>query len=181
MAGRKEVLLVPAEQITQSILVLRGHRVILDRDLAAIYGVETRTLNQAVKRNVDRFPEDFRFQLTEDEANSSRSQFVILNNRRGRNLKWLPYAFTEHGAIQAANVLNSPRAVQMGIHVVRAFVQLRQLLVSNQELADKFAELERKVSSHDQAIVGILNTIREMVCPATTKRSIGFTELQEKK
>lgn len=103
---------------------------ILDRDLAAIYGVETRTLNQAVKRNADRFPEDFMFQLTPEEAESLRSQFVILKSGRGQHAKFLPRAFTEHGAIQAANVLNSPRAVTMGIHIVRAFVQLRSLLAS---------------------------------------------------
>lgn len=174
--------LAPVEHITQSILVLRGHRVILDRDLAVIYGVETRTLNQAVKRNAERFPEDFRFQLTTEEALTSRSQTVILKSGRGRNIKFLPYAFTEHGAIQAANVLNSPRAVRMGIHVVRAFVQLRQMLASNKELEQKFAELERKVSTHDQAIVGILKAIRELMNPQEIKKQpIGFVELQEKK
>lgn len=153
----------------------------LDRDLATTYGVETRTLNQAVKRNAERFPEDFMFQLTREEAMASRSQTVILKSGRGQNIKFLPYAFTEHGAIQAANVLNSPRAVTMGIHVVRAFVQLRGLLASNKELAQKFAELERKVSSHDHAIVGILKTIRELMNPPEPKkRPIGFVELEEK-
>jgi hypothetical protein len=161
---------------------MRGQRVILDRDLAAIYGVETRTLNQAVKRNAARFPEDFMFQLTPEEAAASRSQIVILNGRRGQNIKFLPHAFTEHGAIQAANILNSPRAVTMGIHVVRAFVQLRSLLASNSELARQFAELERRVSTHDQAIVGILKTIRELMNPPETKRRpIGFVDLEEKK
>jgi hypothetical protein len=156
--------------------------VILDRDLAAIYGVETRTLNQAVKRNADRFPEDFMFQLTPEEAAASRSQILILNGRRGQNIKFLPHAFTEHGAIQAANILNSPRAVTMGIHVVRAFVQLRSLLASNRELARKFAELEHRVSTHDQAIVGILKTIRELMNPPEPKRRpIGFVDLEEKK
>jgi hypothetical protein len=111
---------VAVEDVAESITLLRGRRVILDRELAAIYGVETRALNQSVKRNIERFPEDFMFQITAKEAESSRSQIVILNAGRGRNIKYLPYAFTEHGAIQAANVLNSPRAVQMGIYVVRA-------------------------------------------------------------
>src|SRR5690242_13121668 len=133
------------EDISGLIRFLRGQRVILDRALAAIYGVETRTLNQAVKRNSDRFPEDFMFQLTREEAERSRSQSVILNARRGQNIKYLPYAFTEHGAIQAANILNSPRAVEMGIYVVRAFVKLREVLTSNRDLAQKLDQLERKL------------------------------------
>jgi hypothetical protein len=118
---------VPVEQVAQSILLLRGKRVILDRELAAIYGVPTGRLNEAVKRNIERFPEDFMFQLTRAEAELSRSQSAILNRGRGQNIKYLPFAFTEHGAIQAANVLSSPRAVEMGIYVVRAFVKLRDL------------------------------------------------------
>ncbi len=110
------------EQVARSVLLLRSQRIILDFELAALYGVETRTLNQAVKRNSARFPEDFVFQLTPREAELSRSQPVILKAGRGQNLKYLPHAFTEHGAIQAANILNSPRAVEMGIYVVRAFV-----------------------------------------------------------
>jgi hypothetical protein len=136
---------VPVEHITQSILFLRGHRVILDRELAAIYGVETRTLNQAVKRNAERFPEDFMFQLTAEEVELSRSQTVILNPGRGQNIKYLPYAFTEHGAIQAANILSSPRAIEMGVYVVRAFVKLRELLSSKRELARRFAQLETRL------------------------------------
>src|SRR3990170_4390669 len=124
MTKSKETALVSIERISHSILLLRGHRVIIDRDLAAIYGVTTGRLNEAVKRNVKRFPEDFMFQLTREEAKRSRSQIAILKSGRGYNVKFLPHAFTEHGAIQAANVLNSPRAVTMGIHVVRAFVQL---------------------------------------------------------
>jgi ORF6N domain len=164
---------VPVEQVAQSILFLRGQRVILDRELAAIYGVETRTLNQAVKRNIERFPEDFMFQLTREEAELSRSQSVILNSGRGQNIKYLPFAFTEHGAIHAANVLSSPRAVEMGIYVVRAFVKLREVLASNKELAQKLDLLERKLETHDQAIVGILNAIRELMNPP--QRPIGFT------
>jgi hypothetical protein len=119
---------LPAEYIAQSILFLRGQRVILDRQLAAIYGVETRTLNQAVKRNSARFPEDFMFQLNQEEAEHSRSQPVILNAGRGHNIKYLPYAFTEHAP--SANILNSPHAIEMGVHIVRAFVKLREVLIS---------------------------------------------------
>jgi len=179
---------VPVEQVAQSILFLRGQRVILDRELAAIYGVETRTLNQAIKRNIERFPEDFMFQLTREEAELSRSQSVILNPGRGQNIKYLPLAFTEHGAIQAANILSSPRAVEMGIYVVRAFVKLREVLASNKELAQKLDQLERKLQTHDQAIVGIFNTIRQLMAPPPSPpppppkgRPIGFTaDLEEK-
>lgn len=176
MAKNDDSALVPIDQISSSILLLRGYRVILDRDLAAIYGVMTGPLNQAVKRNADRFPPDFMFQLTREEAELSRSQTVILKTGRGYNVKHLPFAFTEHGAIQASNVLTSPRAVMMGIHVVRAFVQLRDLLASNRELAQKFAELERKLATHDQAITGILKAIHELMNPpAAQHRGIGFT------
>ena len=132
--------LVPLEDITREILILRGHRVLLDSELAALYGVETRVLNQAVRRNAERFPEDFRFQLTPAQAAASRSQSVISNSRRGGR-RYAPYAFTEHGAIMAATVLNSPRAVEMSIYVVRAFVQLRELLSSNKELAKRLDQL----------------------------------------
>ena len=165
---------VPVEQVAQSILLLRGKRVILDRELAAIYGVSTGRLNEAVKRNIERFPEDFMFQLTRAEAELSRSQSAILNSGRGQNIKYLPFAFTEHGAIQAANVLSSPRAVEMGIYVVRAFVKLREVLASNEELAQKLELLERKLDTHDQLIVGILKSIHELMNPTQT-RAIGFT------
>ena len=138
--------------------------------------MKTGRLNEAVKRNADRFPGDFMFRLTDEEAERLRSQFAILKSGRGSHAKFLPYAFTEHGAIQAANVLNSPRAVTMGIHVVRAFVQMREVLASNKELAQKFAELERKLATHDQAITGLLKAIHELMHPpAPKRRGIGFT------
>ncbi len=179
MATRRQAL-VPVEDITRTILVLRGHRVLLDSELARIYGVETRVLNQAVKRNAERFPEDFRFQLTASEAAASRSQSVTLNPGRGQNIKFLPYAFTEHGAIMAATVLNSPRAVEMSIYVVRAFVQLRELLSSNKELAKRLdqleARIEKKLATHDDAIAAMLSAIRELMNPpAPKRRGIGFT------
>jgi len=162
--------------ITHAILVLRGQRVILDRDLAAIYGVTTKRLNEQVKRNAERFPEDFMFQLTPEEAELSRSQFATLKPGRGQNIKYCPYAFTEHGAIQAANVLSSPRAIKMGVFVVRAFVKLRQMLASNKELPQKVDELERKLQTHDRAIVDILKAIRQLMNPLPpARRSIGFT------
>ena len=170
------------EDITHAILVLRGQRIILDRDLAAIYGVTTKRLNEQVKRNAERFPEDFMFQLTPEEAELSRSQFATLKPGRGQNIKYRPYAFTEHGAIQAANVLSSPRAIEMSVFVVRAFVKLREMLASNKELAQKVDELERKLQTHDRAIVDILKAIRELMNPpAPARRPIGFTADLERK
>ncbi len=168
--------LTRGEDITHAILVLRGQRVILDRDLAAIYGVTTKRLNEQVKRNAERFPEDFMFQLTPEEAELSRSQFATLKPGRGQNIKYRPYAFTEHGAIQAANVLSSPRAIKMGVFVVRAFVKLRQMLASNKELPQRVDELERKLQTHDRAIVDILKAIRQLMNPPPpARRPIGFT------
>jgi hypothetical protein len=179
VATRRKTLL-PVEHITRAILSLRGHRVLLDSELAALYGVETRVLNQAVRRNAERFPEDFRFQLTAAEAAASRSQLVILKPARGQNFKFLPHAFTEHGAIMAATVLSSPRAVEMSIYVVRAFVQLRELLSSNKELAKRLdhleARIEKKLATHDEAIVAMLSAIRQLMHPPVPKRrGIGFT------
>lgn len=173
MTKNKQAALIPVEHIAQSILILRGQRMLLDADLAALYNVETRRLNEQVRRNRDRFPADFIFELTDEEFANLKSQFAT-SSWGGRRKR--PIAFTEHGAIMAATVLNSPRAVEMTIYVVRAFVQLRDLLASNRQLSEKFAELERKVSSHDQAIVGILKAIRELMHPPVPKkRPIGFT------
>jgi hypothetical protein len=149
LAQAKRAIPVLVDRISRSILILRGQRVILDRELAAIYGSTTKRLNEQIKRNRDRFPEDFMFQLTAQEAARSRSQIATLKSGRGQNIKYRPYAFTEHGAIQAANVLNSARAIAMGIYVVRAFVQLRQLLASNKILAQRLNGLERKFKNHD--------------------------------
>jgi hypothetical protein len=166
---------VPIEGITRSILVLRGQRIILDSDLAAIYGVSTGRFNEAVKRNIERFPEDFMLRLSAAEYAALISQIATSKPGRGGRRK-LPWAFTEHGAIQAANVLNSPRAIAMGVHVVRAFVQLRELLASNTALARKLNELEGKLKNHDEAITAILSAIRELMNPpAPKRRGIGFT------
>ena len=171
--------------ITRAIFVLRGHRVILDRDLAAIYGVSTGRLNEAVKRNADRFPEDFMLRLTQAEHAALISQIAISKPGRGGRRK-LPWAFTEHGAIQAANVLNSPRAIAMGIYVVRAFVQLREVLASNKDLARKLAALERSLVALDlktrRQFKEVYEAIRALMNPPPPKRrSIGFTaDLGEK-
>lgn len=182
MAGKKVDLTVPIERITQAIVVLRGHKVLLDANLAELYGVETRVLLQAVKRNLRRFPDDFMLQLSTDEWASLRSQFVILKTGRGTHRKYLPYAFTGQGVAMLSSALNSERAIAVNIEIMRAFVRMRELLASNKELAQQFKKLERKVSSHDEAIVGILKTIRQLMNPPESgKRSIGFVELQEKK
>ena len=170
-----------ADQISSSILILRGQRVILDSDLALIYGVSTGRLNEAVKRNIGRFPPDFMLRLSDTEYAALISQTARSKPGRGGRRK-LPWAFTEHGAIQAANVLSSARAIAMGIYVVRAFVQLRDLLASNKTLAQKLSELEHKLKNHDEAIAAIFSAIRELLHqPVPERRPIGFTaDLGEK-
>jgi ORF6N domain len=162
--------------IESSIFVLRGERVILAAALAKIYGVETRALNQAVKRNRERFPEDFTFRLTREEAAAianSRSQSVIL--KRGENIKYLPYVFTEHGAIMAANVLNSRHAMRMSVFVVRAFIRLRHTVAFQKEIMVKLDELERRFTAHDSDIKRLFATVRQLMAPPELKkRKIGF-------
>ena len=136
--------LIPVERIERTILRLRGHNVMLDADLARLYGVTTKRFNEQVKRNVRRFPADFMFQLTQEEYADLKSQIATSSATGHGGRRHLPYVFTEHGAIMAANVLNSPRAVQMSIIVVRAFIRLRQMLLSNAELAKKLDALEAK-------------------------------------
>jgi phage regulator Rha-like protein len=169
--------LIPIEVIEGRVLILRGRRVMLDRDLANLYGVETRVLNQAVSRNAERFPEDFMFQLTLQEGKMvmrSRSQSVIL--KRGRNVKYRPYVFTEHGAVMLANVLRSPVAMRASIQVVRAFVHLREMLATNQDLARKIEALERKVGKHDGDLQAILKVLHDLWHrpPAPPKHPLGF-------
>jgi hypothetical protein len=173
-----------ADRIESLIRTIRGEKVILDRDLAGLYGVETRVLNQAVKRNARRFPPDFMFQLTLPESEAvlrSRSQSVIL--KRGTNIKHLPYAFTENGAIMAANVLNSPEAVRMSVFVVRAFVKMRELLGGTNDLARQLADLERKLTArldvHESVIVDVLRRVMDILdppppVPEPPRRRIGF-------
>ena len=165
--------LMVVEQIARTILVLRGNKVLLDSDLARLYGVTTKALNQAVKRNADRFPSDFMFQLTTKEAERSRSQFVTL--KRGENVKYRPYAFTEQGVAMLSSVLRSSQAVQVNIAIMRAFVKLREVLGSNRELARRFADLEHRVGKHDEEIATIIEAIRQLIAPPEKpKREIGF-------
>ncbi len=162
------------EGVSRRILLIRDHKVMLDADLADLYGVSTKALNQAVKRNVERFPADFLFQLTASEKSE-----VVTNCDHLSSLKFssrMPYAFTEHGALMLGNVLKSSRATEVSIIVVRTFIQLRQLLATHKELSAKLDELERKVSSHDQAISGLIDAIRQLMTdPGEASRPIGFT------
>jgi hypothetical protein len=182
--------LATVTNITSAIRAVRGQRVLLDLDLAKIYGVETGALNRAVIRNRKRFPSDFMFQLTTAEFQSLRCQIGISNSRGGR--RYRPYAFTEHGAIMAANVLNSPEAVRMSVFVVRAFVQMRDLLGSTKELAKQLADLEKKLTArldgHESAIVEVLQRLMNILDPPppppepeTPKRRIGFHVEPEEK
>jgi len=161
------------------IVTLRGKRVILDSDLADLYEVPTKRLNEQVRRNPERFPKDFCFLLSADEWESLRSQIATLKNGRGQHRKFLPYVFTEHGALMAAGVLNSPRAIEVSIFVVRAFIALREIVDANRHLDSRIDELERtlekRLSGHDQAIAQIFAAIRELMKrPPPKSRPIGF-------
>ena len=162
-----------APRIEESILVLRGHRALLDATLASLYGVRTKALVQAVKRNRDRFPSDFMFVLTNQEFGHLRSQFVT-SSTGGR--RTAPLAFTEQGVAMLSSVLRSPRGVRINVEIMRAFVRLRQMVAAHKELSAKLDELERRVSSHDDAIAALIAAIRELAAPAAPRpaRRIGF-------
>jgi hypothetical protein len=198
--------IIAAEPVESLIRVIRGQRVILDADLARVYGVTTTRLNEAVKRNGGRFPSDFMFQLTAQEVVNLRSQFatssdvkrsqiatgsdednrsqVVTGSYGGR--RYLPYAFTEYGAFQASNILNSPQAVQMGVFVVRVFVKMRETLIAHRELAEKLAELERSLTArldvHDSLISGIIKELHKLANPPEpTRKQIGFQVRERRK
>ena len=184
---------LPTERIAHAIQVIRGHKVIVDADLAALYGVETRRLNEQVRRNPDRFPADFMFQLTAEEMGALMSQFATSNAGRGGRRK-RPLVFTEHGALMAATVLNSPRAVEVSLYVVRAFVRIRETLAQHKDLAAKLLELEKKTEAlalrHDSLAANtrmqlkqVFEAIRELMSPPepTRKRPIGFITGDTKK
>lgn len=160
--------------VARRIIVIRSQKVMIDSDLAEIYSVTTKRFNEQVRRNIKRFPSDFMFQLTSDEK-----AWVVANCDHLQNLKYsphLPYVFTEHGAIMAASVLNSAKAVEMSVFVVRAFVRMREILSTHKQLAKKLEELEEKVTDHDQAISGLIGAIRELMSSgAGEPKSIGFT------
>lgn len=185
--------LLPIGRIENRILLVRGQKVLLDSDLAALYAVETRVLNQAVKRNLERFPADFMFRLSAKEFENWRSQVVMSKPGAIMGLRRAPFAFTEHGALMAASVLNTPRAVEVSLYVVRAFVRLRETLVAHKELAAKLGELEQKTEAlalrHDTLAANtraqlrqVFEAIRELMSPPEPKRRpIGFITPEEKK
>jgi ORF6N domain len=166
---------IPLDQIQSRIFDLRGHRVLLDRDLAAFYGLPTKALNQAVRRNADRFPADFWFLLTPEEVAGLKSQIVTSKASRG-GIRKPPSVFTEHGALMAATVLNSSRAVQMSLLVIRAFVAVRQMVQEQGALATKLAELESRLGAHDEQLAEIIEAIRQLALPPGPGhgRKIGF-------
>jgi ORF6N domain len=171
MRAANMVLLKPVEP---RILILRGARVILDSELAELYGVQVKRLNEQVKRNVERFPQDFMFQLCPAEDKNLRSQFATSRSGHGGR-RHLAYAFTEHGAIMAATVLSTKRAIEMSVFVVRAFVRLRDVLATNGKVAGKLVELERRLKGHDAEIQAIIDAIHELMAPQPHKRrQIGF-------
>jgi len=189
MAKNDQDISTVVESISESILLLRGQKVMLDFSLAELYGVQTKTLNQAVRRNLERFPEDFMFQLTKQEVEALRSQIVTLKGsgvvdsrsqivtlKRGHNIKYLPYAFTEQGVAMLSSVLRSPKAIAVNIEIMRTFVRMRKLAFSNEELAGKIDELDRRVSKHDVAVAEIIEAIRQLMAPPSPKgaRPIGF-------
>jgi hypothetical protein len=187
--------IIPVEQVAQRILYFRGEKVLLDFDLAVLYGVEVKVLNQAVKRNRERFPDDFMFQLTGEEAQILRSQLlrpenrqvtenagtgtnwsqIVTSSQKYRGTKYRPYAFSEEGVAMLSSVLKSKRAVKVNIAIMRAFVKLRQTLDANRQLAQKFSELEERVEKHDDEITAILEAIRQLMTPQEKpRREIGF-------
>jgi hypothetical protein len=173
--------LVVTGHIARQILVVRGYKVMIDADLAALYGVTTKRFNEQVKRNLARFPADFMFRLSDPEHAVLRSHIATSIRRRGGR-RYLPYVFTEHGAIMAATILNSLRATETSVFIVRAFVELREALATHKELAKRLDELEscleRKLATHDQAITGIVDAIRQLMVPPepAKKRRIGFVQ-----
>lgn len=170
----KTAVVMATRRVDSKIIVLRGQRVIIDTDLAELYGVKVRHLNQQAKRNAKRFPIAFRFQISAQELKILRSQNVISSDGHG-GTRYRPFAFTEHGAIMAATVLNSERAIEMSVFVVLAFVRLRRAIAGNQHILAKLAELERRLETHDNEIQDLMEAIRELMTPEEpNRRRIGF-------
>ncbi len=170
--------LIPVEIIEKKIYLIRGHKVLLDRDLAELYVVETKRLNEQVRRNLKRFPDDFMFQLTEEEAESLRSHFATLKSGRGKHRKYLPYAFTEQGVAMLSSVLNSDRAIEVNVQIMRTFVKLREMLSTHKDLARKLADMEKK---YDAQFKVVFDAIRQLMKPNEPKKKpIGFRREPEK-
>ena len=165
--------IIPIEPIASSIYLVRGQQVMIDSDLAALYGVDTKVFNQAVRRNIDRFPEDFMFQFTAEEATALRSQLVTLERGRGHYPKYAPLAFTEHGVAMLSSVLKSKQAIQVNVAIVRTFIRLRQILATNEDLA-------RMVAKHDKQIAILFESVQKMLAPPPVKKNpIGFVPAKD--
>jgi len=160
---------IPVERIEKSIFLIRGLKVILDRDLAELYGVRTKALKQAVRRNAKRFPQDFMFELTKEEFENWRSQFVT-SNRDKMGLRYRPMAFTEQGVAMLSSVLNSERAIEVNIAIMRVFVRLREMMATHKELAFKLIELEERLEGHDEQIQNIFEAISQLMTPPARER-----------
>ena len=174
-----ESAIVTLEQVEQKIYLVRGHKVMLDSELAALYGVETRVLNQAIRRNTDRFPDDFMMQLTKEEFDSLISQIVTSSSNNYGGRRKLPLVFTEQGVAMLSSVLNSERAVQVNIGIMRAFVNMRRLVATNEEVSKKLAAIERKLGHHDEHFKKVFAAIRAMMAPEIQSKQIGY--IQKKK
>jgi phage regulator Rha-like protein len=173
----KSLTIINPEIIGHKIFFIRGKKVMLDRDLATLYDVETKVLNQAVKRNIDRFPKDFMFRLNAEEVKSSRSQFVTLN--RGQNIKYLPYVFTQDGVAMLSSVLHSEKAIQVNIQIMRTFTKLREMLASHKDLRDKIEEMEKR---YDYQFQVVFDAIKKLIAPPVKpKEPIGFQAKAERK
>jgi len=167
-------LALPEPDIVSRIFVIRGQKVMIDRDLAEMYGVETRVLKQAVRRNLSRFPEDFMFEMTSEELNNWRSQFVTSNSDK-MGLRYLPFCFTEQGVAMLSSVLNSETAIQVNIQIIRVFAKMKQVLLDNKHLMLKMEQLEKTVSKHDKEILAIFNAVKKLIeQPLKPRNPIGF-------
>ncbi|MFA6980359.1 MAG: ORF6N domain-containing protein [Ignavibacteriaceae bacterium] len=167
--------LLPVESVINKILVIRNQKVILDRDLAVLYNVETRTLKQAVRRNIKRFPEDFMFQLTKEEFMNWRSQ-IVMSSSDQKGLRYFPFAFTEQGVAMLSSVLKSERAIEVNILIVRAFVRLREIISTHKKVEEKLREIDSNLKDHDEKILQIIQVINQLINPPEpAKKKIGFT------
>jgi phage regulator Rha-like protein len=177
---KKKKVIIPVEAIVSKIIILRGERVLLDRDLAEMYGVETKQLKRAVRRNIDRFPDDFMFQLSNEEYRSLKRQFGTL--KRGAHSKYPPMAFTEQGVAMLSSVLNSQRAVEVNIAIIRAFVHLRRMILTHSELARKLKKLEERLDDHDEKILVIFEAIKKLIQDdEKPKKKIGYLKESQAK
>jgi hypothetical protein len=180
MAKNEKSIIIPDELLMKKIYLIRGQKILLDRDLAELYGVETKVFNQAVKRNAERFPKDFMFRLTKKEWESLRSQFVTLENGRGKYPKYLPNVFTEQGVAMLSSVLNSETAIRVNIRIIRVFTKMRELLLTHKDILLQLEKMENKLASHDADITVIFDYLKQLLNPPVPPRNkIGFRRKDE--